>query len=64
MTQTTPNNAETLRQIAIKATHSDPYKMHGDIANPDEVIICKDDYEHDARRQELFRNQLAAASAG
>jgi Sir2- and TIR-associating SLOG family/SIR2-like domain len=36
------------------------YKMHGDIANPDEVIICKDDYEHYARRHELFQNQLAS----
>lgn len=36
------------------------YKMHGDIANPDEVIISKDDYEHYARRHELFQNQLAS----
>lgn len=36
------------------------YKMHGDITSPDEVVICKDDYERYARHHELFQNQLAA----
>jgi hypothetical protein len=36
------------------------YKMYGDIANPDEVIICKEDYEKYARRHPVFQNQLAA----
>lgn len=36
------------------------YKMHGDIANPDEVIICKEDYERYAREHAVFQNQLAA----
>lgn len=34
------------------------YKMHGDIASPDEVIICKDDYERYARKHEVFQNAL------
>jgi hypothetical protein len=34
------------------------YKMHGDIATPDEVIICKDDYERYARKHEIFQNAL------
>ncbi len=36
------------------------YKMHGDIANPDEVIVCKEDYEKYARHHAVFQNQLAA----
>jgi hypothetical protein len=36
------------------------YKMHGDITNPDEVIICKDDYERYARKHELFQSALEA----
>lgn len=34
------------------------YKMHGDIARPDEVIITKEDYERYARRHEVFQNAL------
>ncbi len=34
------------------------YKMHGDIARPDEVIICKDDYERYAIKHPLFQNAL------
>lgn len=34
------------------------YKMHGDIARPDEIIICKDDYEQYARRHPVFQNAL------
>ena len=40
------------------------YKMHGDIANPDEIVICKDDYENYARRHGVFQNQLAADLIG
>ena len=34
------------------------YKMHGDIARPDEVTICKDDYERYARLHPVFQNAL------
>lgn len=34
------------------------YKMHGDIARPDEVIITKEDYERYARRHAVFQNAL------
>ena len=34
------------------------YKMHGDIARPDEVVICKDDYERYARNHQIFQNTL------
>ncbi|HEX8195555.1 MAG TPA: SIR2 family protein, partial [Pyrinomonadaceae bacterium] len=34
------------------------YKMHGDIARPDEVIICKDDYERYAIKHPVFQNAL------
>jgi len=34
------------------------YKMHGDIAMPNKVIICKDDYERYARDHEVFQNAL------
>jgi len=46
--------------LAVEEREVTLYKMHGDIASPDEVIICKDDYERYARRHELFQNQLAA----
>ncbi|MDQ3820028.1 MAG: SIR2 family protein [Thermoproteota archaeon] len=36
------------------------YKMHGDIAMPDEAIICKDDYERYATKHPLIQNQLEA----
>ncbi|HEX7956651.1 MAG TPA: SIR2 family protein [Pyrinomonadaceae bacterium] len=36
------------------------YKMHGDIAMPDEAIICKDDYERYAKKHPLIQNQLEA----
>jgi SLOG family protein/SIR2-like protein len=50
------------RQIAIPSKGKEVllYKMHGDIASPDEVIICKDDYERYARKHEVFQNQLSA----
>jgi hypothetical protein len=35
------------------------YKMHGDIARPDEVVICKEDYERYAKRHPVFQNALA-----
>ena len=34
------------------------YKMHGDIATPEEVIICKDDYERYAREHTIFQQVL------
>jgi hypothetical protein len=34
------------------------YKMHGDIANPDEAVICKDDYERYAGKHPIFQNTL------
>lgn len=34
------------------------YKMHGDVARPEEVVICKDDYERYARKHEVFQNSL------
>ncbi len=36
------------------------YKMHGDIARPDETVICKDDYEQYARNHPIFQNTLEA----
>ncbi len=36
------------------------YKMHGDIARPDEVIICKDDYEQYEKRYPLFQKRLTS----
>jgi NAD-dependent SIR2 family protein deacetylase len=36
------------------------YKMHGDITNPSEVIICTDDYERYTKSHEPFQNQLSA----
>lgn len=48
------------QDIAIAAKDRDVvvYKMHGDIARPDEVIICKDDYERYARNHTIFQNTL------
>jgi hypothetical protein len=34
------------------------YKMHGDMARPDEVVICKDDYERYAKSHPIFQNTL------
>ena len=34
------------------------YKMHGDVAYPEEVIISKDDYERYARTHPIFQNAL------
>src|SRR5260370_14101862 len=34
------------------------YKMHGDIARPDEIIICKNDYERYAKTHPIFQNTL------
>jgi hypothetical protein len=34
------------------------YKMHGDVARPDEVIICKDDYERYATKHKVFQDKL------
>lgn len=34
------------------------YKMHGDIAQADRVIICEDDYERYTRRHPIFQNVL------
>lgn len=34
------------------------YKMHGDIARPDEVVICKDDYEKYVRKHAIFQSAL------
>lgn len=34
------------------------YKMHGDIARPDEAVICKDDYERYARNHPIFQSTL------
>lgn len=34
------------------------YKMHGNISRPDEVIICKDDYEQYGRKHPLFQQAL------
>ncbi len=50
----------TDRSLAVTKRGRDVtvYKMHGDIARPDEVIICKDDYERYARRHEVFQNAL------
>lgn len=35
------------------------YKMHGDIARPEEVVICKADYERYAEEHPVFQNALA-----
>jgi hypothetical protein len=34
------------------------YKMHGDIARPDEIVICKQDYERYAKEHPVFQNAL------
>jgi len=34
------------------------YKMHGDIASPDQTIICKDDYERYAKKHQVMQNAL------
>jgi Sir2- and TIR-associating SLOG family/SIR2-like domain len=34
------------------------YKMHGDIGHPQEVVICKDDYEDYPRTHPIFQNAL------
>jgi NAD-dependent SIR2 family protein deacetylase len=34
------------------------YKMHGDVARPDEVIICKEDYERYATKHKVFQDKL------
>lgn len=34
------------------------YKMHGDIATPKEIVICKEDYENYARKHTVFQNTL------
>jgi hypothetical protein len=34
------------------------YKMHGDVMRPDEVIICKDDYECYDKRHKVLQNTL------
>ena len=36
------------------------YKMHGDIARPQEIVICKSDYERYAHRHPIFQNALEA----
>lgn len=36
------------------------YKMHGDVASPHEVILCKEDYERYARQHEPFQAALEA----
>jgi hypothetical protein len=36
------------------------YKMHGDIARPQEIVICKSDYERYARHHPIFQNALEA----
>ncbi|MDO8585961.1 MAG: SIR2 family protein [Armatimonadota bacterium] len=40
------------------------YKMHGDIASPEEIIICKDDYERYAVRHQAMQNTLEADLLG
>jgi hypothetical protein len=34
------------------------YKMHGDVGHPQEVVICKDDYEGYPRTHPIFQNAL------
>lgn len=34
------------------------YKMHGDVNNPSEAVISKDDYERYSKKHPLFQNQL------
>lgn len=34
------------------------YKMHGDVARPDEVVICKEDYERYAIKHRVFQDKL------
>ena len=48
------------KDLAIPTKDKDVivYKMHGDIARPDEVIICKDDYERYAIKHPVFQNAL------
>src|SRR3977135_3690386 len=40
------------------------YKMHGDISQPDKVIICKEDYERYQRTHPVFQNTLTTALLG
>ena len=44
--------------VPVKGRDVVLYKMHGDIARPDEAIICKDDYERYAKRHHFFQNAL------
>ncbi len=48
------------QDLAITKTDRDVvlYKMHGDIARPDEIIICKEDYERYAIRHPILQNAL------
>lgn len=59
------------RRVDVKSSDSDIalaqkrrdvvlYKMHGDIARPDEIVICKADYERYARAHPLFQTTLEA----
>jgi Sir2- and TIR-associating SLOG family/SIR2-like domain len=41
-----------------KGAEVNVYKMHGDIAMPDKIIICKDDYERYAKDHYIFQNAL------
>ena len=34
------------------------YKMHGDVLNPENIVICRDDYEKYAIRHPLFQSKL------
>jgi hypothetical protein len=44
--------------VALRGREVLLYKMHGDIARPDEAIICKDDYERYAQKHHIFQNAL------
>jgi hypothetical protein len=48
------------RDLAVQKRGRDVvlYKMHGDIARPDEMVICKDDYDRYAMRHLVFQNVL------
>jgi hypothetical protein len=59
------------RQVDVKSTDPDIavprrrrdtvlYKMHGDIAHPAEIVICKADYERYARAHPVFQTTLEA----
>src|SRR4249920_2824983 len=43
---------------ARKATDVTLFKMHGDIARPEEIVICKQDYERYSREHPIFQNAL------